>query len=558
MRSIWSCSSCVVLLLFAIYGGEAAASHAGRERKDIIHRIAKAQVTGVPLRRDEDGTCATDYTACPASLSGGCCPSRYACATDSCYATTAGPTTACGKANYFACPATDSGGCCPVGYLCGPIQCELPAGLQNTLTSCPNDYFLCPASLNYGCCKNGMGCALNACYSTEPVTTTIYRPVTTTSDGHTITSTKTAVTVATPTAPTNLPVSDLNVAAKFIPSTVTKLPMTSSQSGSGGGLTNAQLGGIIAAVVILLIIVITATAVIYRRLNRVQDAVESKKGSTTDPQTKSRSHAQMEHYGRQLHNSPSEPDNMSNDPFITPNSNTSAANTPQIGGLAGQVRRGRSDSDNSAMQNGYPLGTSIDGSGNLRYASPDSNVGYFDLPARVQNMPGGRQPMRTSTDSHATHGQQGQFSYHWRQQSNASELSGDGSEHGGGPGSPLAVTELDGSGAYVELPVIDQDGGRSRSSSVTASPRPSLGHNRQRSGSNGPRVEAPTSAPGFGPLGVVSEEIIHGYYGPRDRQAGQTSVGMGVELDLSSPTVGRALQGPPGSLPSLRGPRPPQ
>ena len=44
-----------------------------------------------------------------ASLSGGCCPDLYGCATDSCYATTAGYASACGQVGYFACGA-DVGG----------------------------------------------------------------------------------------------------------------------------------------------------------------------------------------------------------------------------------------------------------------------------------------------------------------------------------------------------------------------------------------------------------------------------------------------------------------
>ena len=108
MRRVSSCSSCAVLLLSAIFGREATASHAGRRTKDLIHRLAKAQITAGPERRD-DGVCPTDYSACPATLNGGCCPSAYACATDSCYATTAGTSTACGKAGFFAC-AISAGG----------------------------------------------------------------------------------------------------------------------------------------------------------------------------------------------------------------------------------------------------------------------------------------------------------------------------------------------------------------------------------------------------------------------------------------------------------------
>ena len=110
MRSIWSCSSCAVLLLFALLGRDASASHVGRQWKD-VHRIAKAQVTAHPARRDE-GSCPAEHSSCAASLGGDCCPSRYACAVDSCYATTAGPTTACGKAGFFACGPVNGGGEC--------------------------------------------------------------------------------------------------------------------------------------------------------------------------------------------------------------------------------------------------------------------------------------------------------------------------------------------------------------------------------------------------------------------------------------------------------------
>jgi hypothetical protein len=110
MRSIWSCSSCALLLFVALLGRETSALHAAREWND-VHRIAKAQVTAHPMRRDE-GTCPTDHISCAASLGGGCCPSRYACAAESCYATTAGPTTACGRAGFYACADVNGEGEC--------------------------------------------------------------------------------------------------------------------------------------------------------------------------------------------------------------------------------------------------------------------------------------------------------------------------------------------------------------------------------------------------------------------------------------------------------------
>ncbi|KAK3946459.1 hypothetical protein QBC46DRAFT_6014 [Diplogelasinospora grovesii] len=577
MRSrVWSCSSCIVLLVSALLGREATASHVARQKKDLIHRVAKAQVTPHVARRD-DSTCQADYSLCPASLSGGCCPNAYECETDSCYATTAGTTSACGKAGWFWCPASDSGGCCPNGYVCGRLDCTAPAGVTNTYTSCPTNYYLCPASYNFGCCMSGMGCAINACYSTAPVTSTVVQTITTTSGGSAITTTQTAVTIATPTAPAGLPTTDPNVAPKFIPSSVPKISATTTPSNNSGGLTTPELAGIISAVVILIIFV-ALMVYFLRRLNRVAKAMESsKKGSSSGPRTKSQSQAEMAHYGGQLHISPSDMDNMSIDPLmVTPNTNnTSSVGTPQPGAVAVAGRRGRSDSDNFS-----PLGGSS-GDHHLRQASLDSSgPGYFDLPPRVHNMPGSRPaPMsaaviRSSTDSRSTQGGQfSQYAYqqHWRSQSNSSELSA-GSSEGGGVGSPLIVPELDASGAFVELPgssddrIGDGNGSRSRASSVaqassyavptaTASPRTSFGHARRRSDSNtttGRNNEGspppPATAGVFSPLDVVNEssEVIHGYYGPRDRQAGQTAAGLAVEWDLSSPTVpGFQQQGSP-------------
>lgn len=123
-QGLWECTSCVVLTFSALLGQDVlvSASHIGRnplqqiqqlqqQRRDadVVHRVPKAQITPPPvvrgdvLRRLEGATCATEHHMCPPEMNGGCCPDRYACAFDSCYATTAGPTTACEKANYFAC-----------------------------------------------------------------------------------------------------------------------------------------------------------------------------------------------------------------------------------------------------------------------------------------------------------------------------------------------------------------------------------------------------------------------------------------------------------------------
>ena len=449
------------------------------------------------------------------------------------------------------------GGCCPVGYLCGPLDCIAPAGVKNPVTTCPFNYNLCPASLNYGCCMNGMGCALNACYSTSPVTTTVIQIVTTTTGGQTITTTQTAVTLATPSPPSGLPFTDNNVAPKFIPTSRPKISSTTvPDDNSNRGLTTSQVGGIVGGVVVLLIIVITAAFLIIRRLNRVAEAVESKSKSMSH--TKSHSHSQTQPYGRHLDLSQAYGDDPSKDPLmVTPNTNNnSAAGTPPVHGVGYPGGRDRSNSDNVTPS---PAAFSPDISGGAsgqRHPSLDSGPGYFDLPPRVHNVPGGRQSMtaamRNSVDSHSTQGYPTYAYQHQRQQSNASELS-DGSE-GHHVSSPLVIPELDSSGAFHELP---SDGrlsslsynNRSRSNSgVGASPRASFGNPRRRSESGSgsimrevsPPAPGGTLAAGFGPLDVVNEsaEIMHGYYGPRDRQVGQTAAGLElIQWDVSSPVV---------------------
>ncbi|KAK3903644.1 hypothetical protein C8A05DRAFT_32626 [Staphylotrichum tortipilum] len=555
MRSIWSCSSCAALLLAALLGREASASHAGKGGNH-VHRVRKAQVTPaaaahpVLARRDEGGSCPAEYSACAASLSGGCCPSRYACAADSCYATTAGPTTACGKSAYFACaPVNGQAGCCPVGYVCGNGgDCLPPSGVTYTNMQCPNDYYLCPSSFNYGCCQSGMGCAPNGCYSTNPVTTTLVQIATTTSGTRAITNTRTTVTVATPTPPSGLPDSS-DVAAKFIPTSVPKVPVSSPTSDPSPGLSPGAIGGIIAGVVVLLIVVVVAAFLIIHRLKRVEKGLTDPKPNSSSGH-RSRSHAaqaQMEQYGRQLH---SDLDDMSVDPLmVAPNPTTnpsSAAGTP--------APRGRADSAPSPHNpNPNPNYYTDD-----RYASPDPNGGYFDIPPRAHNLPGGgslaQQPMqaahiRDSADSSvsaAAH-RRGYRYHHWRQQSNASELSADGSDHGGNANvhSPLVdgapptggvIQELDGAEQFVDNPArgsygYSQQGQRSRANSGASAG--GGGHVRGRSDAGGGGSGGGAGLAGLGTLQEGAEIQVHGYYGRRDQQAGQTAAGLDVEWDVS-------------------------
>jgi hypothetical protein len=394
------------------------------------------------------------------------------------------------------------------------------------------------------------------------VTTTILETITTTSGSETITSTRSTVTVTTPTPPPAL-IDTPGVAAKFIPTSVPKVAANSPSNDSGGGLSGGAIGGIIAGVVVLLIVVIVAAFLIIRRLKHVEDVMESKRGSSSGKKTRSQSQAQMEHYGRQLH---SDMDDMSVDPLMVPpphTTNNSSSGTPQPD--IASYPRGRSDS----------TGYNVTPSPNMfdRHASPDSNVGgYFDDPTmRAQNIPGAAawqgqnmSPMqaaliRGSMDSIGTAQQQRPYAYtHWRQQSNASELSADGSENGAGVNSPLVggggaggrISELDGSG-FVELPSADNAhgsgsgvgyaaGGGVRSRSSSAASARGMGHARRRSdgvqgqgqAGQGQAGQGLVGGAGLGltPLDEAAE--MHGYYGRRDQQAGQTAAGLDVQWDV--------------------------
>ena len=84
-----------------------------------VHRVVKIHVTTETqlFRRSEaSSTCPTNYSLCPKSMSGGCCPTDFACETDSCVQTTIATTvSACGTAGYINCGLEAGGGCCPAG-----------------------------------------------------------------------------------------------------------------------------------------------------------------------------------------------------------------------------------------------------------------------------------------------------------------------------------------------------------------------------------------------------------------------------------------------------------
>ncbi|OHW96495.1 hypothetical protein CSPAE12_04875 [Colletotrichum incanum] len=518
MRGLASCSLCALYLGLDWFVGKA--SGADFKRRDGVHRIEKAHVTVFQdLNQRDTATCATGYSACASSLNGGCCQSGYACATDSCYATTSAPQTCLGKVGYYACDAVMGGGCCPEGYRCERGgNCVAASGVAYS-QSCPANYYLCPASLSYGCCRNGLGCAVSACYSTDPSTYTVTTTMTTTNDvTQVMTTTVTATTVLTPsrptTAPTALATMDANdpdqVVFKYYPSTVPKQQPLSGSDDGNDGLTTGQIAGIVAGGVGLLIIVLVAAWIIIRHLNKVVQAVEtSNKGTSSSAKSRPSMY--------QFKPTPSEVDDMSVDPLM----------------ISPRPSHRRHDSDTTDFTPSYQgtPGSVGDyqpvpqGSGSDRHASYDSAYtgGYFDVPDRRQRVSQGSSAWiglhRGSTDSQGTYA-------HLRHWSNASEASSD--HENGGTRTPLQ--ELDSTPYVPELaatPVPDaaSDARRRSANSLSGMSRPPAVHQRRRSSEGGNGRGRSDSSAAVG-LSVVSEDTeVIGHYGPSDRATGQTSVG---------------------------------
>ncbi|KAK1596718.1 uncharacterized protein LY79DRAFT_647671 [Colletotrichum navitas] len=319
MKRLASCSLCALYLGMDWLVGKT--SGAEFKRRDGVHRMEKAHVTVFQdLNQRDTATCATGYSACASSLNGGCCQSGYACATDSCYATTSAPRTCLGKVGYYACDAVMGvmRGCCPEGYRCERGgNCVAASGVAYS-QSCPASYYLCPASLSYGCCRNGLGCAVSACYYTDPSTYTVTTTVSTTQDAtQVIITAVTATTVLTPSRPTTAPTALATMDAqdpdqvvfKYYPSTVPKEQPLSRSNDDSDGLTTGQIAGIVAGGVGLLIIVLVAAWIIIRHLNKVVQAVETSNNGTS-------SGAQSRPFMYQFKPTPSEVEDMSVDPLM--------------------------------------------------------------------------------------------------------------------------------------------------------------------------------------------------------------------------------------------------
>lgn len=180
MEGMTRCSVRIVFMVLAVLTREAQASHDDVYHMHHVkkgHEVARHQRRGISCSP-------SNWLVCPASAGGGCCPSGYSCDTESCAIATAGPTSACGRADYYNCPL-DKGlgtsyvrrqletiprqqggcirssitnnyiGCCPLGTTCGEgdqnDQCILPDGSPYAV-SCPAGYNACASTMG-ACCK---------------------------------------------------------------------------------------------------------------------------------------------------------------------------------------------------------------------------------------------------------------------------------------------------------------------------------------------------------------------------------------------------------------------
>lgn len=314
-----------------------------------------------------------------------------------------------------------------------------------------------------------MGCGTSACYNTSPSTSVIVIATVTDGSATTITST----TIVTPTeGSSDSSATDDGAVAKVFPSTYAKAAATggndndSSSSDGKGGLTTAEIGGIIGGAVALLLIVLAASFFIVKRLKRTERVVQSHRettsGSGTRRTTDKKSATDVSII--RVQPTPSEIDHMDYDPLIM----SSSLASPRRSNQQPQTVNGRSRSGSDALS--QPSGYSSSAAA-ARWNTPsvDSDGGdsitrgYFELPPRVHNHPGGRPPIRSSQDS-------SQYSYrhayqnHGRQYSNASELSAGSdsdvrSQRGmGSPLIPPTAIELGVDGGFVpELPGSDTE-----------------------------------------------------------------------------------------------------
>ena len=123
--------------------------------------------------------------------------------------------------------------------------------------------------MGYGCCHNGLACGVGYCYATSFSSVSLTLTLTTIIS-NSITSTITTVVQTAYTEGIATSAATSPAITKFTPSVTAVAKVDATSSSSPGGLTQAQLGGIIGAAAAVVIVVGLATFLILRRLNAVE------------------------------------------------------------------------------------------------------------------------------------------------------------------------------------------------------------------------------------------------------------------------------------------------
>ncbi|KAI8634480.1 hypothetical protein F5Y19DRAFT_212650 [Xylariaceae sp. FL1651] len=504
MRHFWRFSGCVGLVILMVMLRPAEASVDQYE----VHWVDKSHNILQHVKRK--AICKSDnYSLCPASVGGGCCPDNFACGTLSCYATTAGPTSACGKYGYYSCPLTaGAGSCCPVGLVCDNNGgCSPPPGVSVS-QSCPASYFGCPVSLGGGCCLNGMVCGSGLCYDGTPRTVPVTEAQTTTdSGGHMTTVIVTSMTVITDGP--NLSSSSATAAEipQLIPSTVAKEDaiQTSDSSGGHGGLSSGALGGIVASVIVILVAIVVAAIFIVLRLKRTEKAVKNVEtiAGSRHESSNGLSQSYKQGFGQP---SVSEVDastdvgHSTQFPIMRPSPQMRSQSASSVVDIRSSSRTPNFTNSGASSPPLWGMPFPSDAS--------DGRQSSLDF---YPNQDNGnvRMSQRVSIDSHGSYG-------HSRQPSDTSELEGT---------------------QRFELGTSQNEGvARQRSNSATRPPKAHVRRNSDLSGQNRGRADS-NAATATTPLGTVTEiHELHGHYGPMHTAAGQTAAELSREPSSANST----------------------
>lgn len=326
---------------------------------------------------------------------------------------------------------------------------------------------MCPQSLGYGCCGEGLICGKDRCYSSDASTIVLTRTITTTEDDDEITTTTTVTSVSTPSEDGTASEAPDDVALqKFYPTAVAKVDAIIKDDDDGGGVTSAQIGGAVAGSIVFLIIVVVAAFLIIRRLNRVAKAVEQSKPEPEDNKHDSVASAQ---YAAAKHGD---------------------AETSSLGTRAttasprSRFRSGTTDSDSEVP---------------TLFGSPSPNTPASEVGSRRESN------RSASSDGVMT----------------VSSMRGDSirTSHGKSPESFVSPASPEPAELEAEVMRAELAGD---ASPIPELPSPVPGSARLSRGKEGAHKRSASAAtPGLDV--VVEDGEYHGYYGPLDKVAGQTS-----------------------------------